>query len=127
MRYIVKGADRTSGAAVEQDIEAPDETAARALASTAGLMVEAIVASADVVPAYVVRVLNTVIDKGHDLHAAMGAQLQKVLNDMAGKGWDFVSVATVPALSRSAHGGTSRITGEDVAQHVSMAVFRRRG
>ena len=125
MRYLVMGADRTSGAPIQRDIEAPDEHSARELASTAGLMVETIVA-ADGLSAYAVRVLNTVVERGQDVPATTSTQLQNVLNDMAAKGWDFVSVATVPTLSRSAHGGTSRITGTDLAEHVSMAVFRRR-
>jgi hypothetical protein len=49
------------------------------------------------------------------------------LNDMAAQGWQFVSVETVPVMTLAGSGGSRRISGEDVAANVSMAVFRRAG
>ena len=130
MRYRVRGADRDSGAAVERVIEASDESDVRARASAAGLMVETLAVVAEATsrpPTFAVRVLSTVVDSGAEGIDVMRARLETMLNELAGDGWEFVSVQSIPALTLASHRGTSRISGEDVASNVCLAVFRRVG
>jgi hypothetical protein len=128
MQFRIRGADRDSGVTTERVIEARDEAAARVQASGSGLMVETLTAlDLNVGLAYAVRVLTTVVDNGQDGAAVIQSQLEQMLNRMAQEGWDFVSVQTVPALTRAGHGRGGRISGEDIAADVSLAVFRRGG
>lgn len=126
MQFRIRGADRDTGAALERLVDAPDEAAARAQASGTGLMVETLTAvTANAVAAYAVRLLTTVVENGQDGAAVIRAQLEMMLNSMAGEGWEFVSVQSVPALTLAGHGRGGRISGSDVAADVSLAVFRR--
>jgi hypothetical protein len=128
MKFRIGGADRDTGLPTERVIDARDEADARVQASDTGLLVEtltAVVVNAG--PAYAVRILTTVVENGQNSAAAIQLQLEQMLNGMAHEGWEFVSVQTVPALTRAGHGRGGRISGEDVAANVSLAVFRRAG
>jgi hypothetical protein len=127
MQYRVRGADRTTGSAVESVFDAADEHGARAQASTAGLMVETIAElPPPAAPApYAVRLLTTVIDHGGGGQVVIRSKLETLLNEMAAEGWEFVAVETVRAKTIAGHSGTGRISGEDVTADVSLVVFRR--
>ena len=49
-----------------------------------------------------------------------------MLNWLDGDGRDFVSVQSVPALAIAGPNSRGRITSENVAANVCLAVFRRR-
>ena len=127
MQFRVRGADRTTGAAVESVIDAPDEDAARAQASSAGLMIETIAElPPPAVPAvYAVRLLTTVIEHGVGGQVVIRSRLETLLNEMASEGWEFVAVETVRSKTIAGHSGTGRISGDDVTADVSLVVFRR--
>jgi hypothetical protein len=130
MRYQMHGADRESGKPSERMIEATDESDARAQASSLGLMVEtfAVVADADADETkgrYTVRVLSTSVDNGQEGASTIRSRLEGLLNSLAVEGWEFVSVQSVPAITLAGHHGRGRITADNVAADVCLAVFRR--
>jgi hypothetical protein len=128
MRYLVRGADRSSGKPTEQTIEASDESDARAQASSRGLMVETLAALADADEAtgrYTVRVLSTSVDNGQEGASTIRSRLEAMLNSLAAEGWEFVSVQSVPAITLAGHHGRGRITADNVPANVCLAVFRR--
>jgi hypothetical protein len=127
MQYRVRGADRSTGSAAESVIDAPDEDGARAQASNAGLMIETIteLAPPAVPAAYAVKLLTTVIDHGAGGQVIIRSKLETMLNEMAAGGWEFVAVESVRAKTLAGHGGTGRISGEDVLSDVALVVFRR--
>jgi hypothetical protein len=128
MRYQVRGADRESGTPAERVIEAQDESDARAQASGLGLMVESLAVVNDSGRSsgrYAVRVLSTSVEHGQDGASAIGLRLEAMLNSLAAEGWEFVSVQSVPAVTRAGHHSRGRITAEDVPADLCLAVFQR--
>jgi hypothetical protein len=135
MRYQVSGADRESGKPADRVIEAPDESDARAQASSSGLMIETLAVlpgggggnggGGETTGPYAVRVLSTAVEHGQDSASILRARLESMLNTLAGDGWEFVSVQSVPALTIAGHHGRGRITAENVPADVCLAVFRR--
>ena len=131
MQYRLRGEDHDTGSPVDTVIDAPDEAGARNQASSAGLMVETLAevatasATAATTAAYAVQLLATVSEHGLGGPSLLRSKLETMLNEMAGQGWEFVAVETVPAKTLAGSGGRGRISGEDVVAEVSLVVFRR--
>jgi hypothetical protein len=128
MRFQLRGVDRESGKLAERVIEATDESAARAQASSFGLMIETLAVIPDTgetTGRYTVRVLSTSVDHGQEGASSIRSRLEAMLNSLATEGWEFVSVQSVPALTLAGHHGRGRITAENVPADVCLAVFRR--
>ena len=65
------------------------------------------------------------VNNGQDGASTIRSRLEDLLNSLAAEGWEFDSLQSVAAITLAGHHGRGRITADNVAADVCLAVFRR--
>ena len=131
MLWMIEGADRSTGQERRQTVEAADEAEARQLAGVAGIVVSTVGPAPTVPvtlrePQYKYRVVdfNPAINAGSALEP-VAAALERVLNEAASKGWQFVRVEQVRFVVRAERFAGMRVAQKDGVEQSNFIVFRR--